>query len=240
MKKLLICLLLVCFIATNFAACIKQGSVGDINTEIDTSENTHTSPPRVIVFESVEELIEHKNLLNKSEEEKRKYYLSKGTFNNMSELTSDEEIKAFFDKIGNLPILHLNEASGYNLGYIQYTKDYGTIETVYKNENGFIRFYRYLPESKLLNNTDEKETISRPIAKEKLTVLNQTLDFQIMNDDEDCYRLFGRLNAFDSYVLLYLTDNAKKGFDLAAIEQNIVETTLNELMQQKASEIAIK
>ena len=75
MKKLLICLLLVCFIATNFAACTKQGSVGDINTEIDTSENTHTTPPRVIVFESVEELIEHKNLLNKSEEEKRKIYV---------------------------------------------------------------------------------------------------------------------------------------------------------------------
>jgi len=233
MKKLLICLLVVCFIATNFAACTKQGGASDINNENGTSENAHTSPPQVIVFESVEELIEHKNLLNKSEAEKREYYLSKGAFNNESELTSNEEIKAFFDKIGNLPILHLNEASGYNLAHIQYTEDYGTIDTVYTNDNGFIRFYRYLPDSKLLNNTDKTEPISRPIAKEKLTVLNQTLDFQIMNDDEDCYRLFGRLNAFDSYILLDLIDNTRSGFDLNAIEQNIVETTLNELMQQK-------
>ena len=232
MKKLLVIFMVICIIFS-FVSCAvnpKNTEQSDANLGNTTNENLASqSPPPALNFSSVNDLVELKSMLEKSEEEVKKFLKEK---NYIDTLYTKKEIEMFFEEIGNLQILHLTEASGYNLVDIQYVEDYGTIDTVYLNDDGFIRLYRYLPDSRLLSGSDKTEPISRPIAKEKLTVLNQTLDFQIMNDDERGYRVCSTLKAFDSYVLLYLTDNAKKGFDLNAIEQNIVETTLNELIEE--------
>ncbi len=240
MKKLLICLLLVCFIATNFAACAasnrteeKKGNSNIINSETENSELHYNTTPNIVSFDSLEELIEHKNLLDKSEEEVEQY-LSKSTFN--IALDSKDSLEAFFDKIGNLPILHIKELSGYKLTYIEYNISHGTVATVYANDNGYIRFDRYLPESKYLKNvleTDNGNNSASAIAKEKITILNKPVVLRVMDSTTSFYRVFGIFSVFDAKVRLLLADSVQKGFNMEAIEQNIVETTLNELMQQK-------
>ena len=233
MKKLLICLLLVCLISTNFAACTKQGSAGDINTENGASENTHTSPPMVLRFDSVGEVIELKGMLNKSEEDLTEY-LSNKSFN-MNGLNSKEDIEDFFEKIGDLKILHLKENSGYALSFIHYNIDSETVDISYENKNGYVKFTRYLPDSKSLSDSAEndKQESTLALAEEKLTILKEPIQLRVWNDTEKFYRLRSVFEMFGSRVIFVLCDKTKSGFDLNAIEQNIVETTLNELMQQK-------
>lgn len=235
MKKLFVYFLLVCIIAMNVVACTKAPyeNAGQSNPISGTVDNTHIDVPRVLRFESLEEVPELKEMLEKSDEEVTEY-LSEKSFN-MNGLNSKEDIEAFFEKIGDLKILHLKENSGYDLSFIHYNVDSETVDISYKNKNGYVKFTRYLPNSKSLSDSAEndKQESTLALAEEKLTILNEPIQLRVWNDTENFYRLRSVFDMFGSRVIFVLSDKTKSGFDLAAIEQNIIETTLNELIEQK-------
>ena len=229
MKKLLICLLLVCLIATNFAACTKQGSASDFNTENGTSENTHTDPPRMLDFSSLEEIIELKGVLEKNDEEVTEY-LAEESFD-MKGINSKKDIESFFEKTGNLRTLHIKEASGYKLQCMIYYIDKGCLLAVYANGEKRIRVLSYI-KNELSTNSAQKETESEATLaiKGRLTISNKTIDIRAFKNNSGVYKSGGKIDTTNSLTRI---DFSEQILEYQTMEQNIVETTLNELMQQK-------
>lgn len=230
MKKLLICLLLICLIVTNFAACTKQGGTGDINTEIDTSENVHYAPSRALTFYPVEELTELKCMLEKSEEEAKKFLQEKEYDDNG--LNSKKDIEAFFEKIGNLKTLHIKEESGCKLASIIYFVDYGYLMSIYEAGAGKVRVISYIEDELSANSTKENATVEKDvIVKGKLSISNKTVNITSSKNATGAYKMGGTLGTANSLVRISFTN--EEILSQKSLEQNIVETTLNELMQQK-------
>ena len=232
MKKLLAFILLVCMILS-LTACSPANDKQDEITDNNTTENVSSMPSRLVTFESIEELIELKEALEKDGEKLEKYF-KEGFY--LTDFRTKKEIEYFFEKIGIIPILHLEKASGYSLYFISYDIDFKIITTTYTNDDGYVKFEHYLPDSKASKpNADEFwENSPLPLAKEKITVLNKPVGFRIFEASKNpaIYRILGVFEFSDLPVRLILSNNEKKDFNLEAIEANIVETTINKLMEQ--------
>ncbi|MBR3961248.1 MAG: hypothetical protein IKK13_03440 [Clostridia bacterium] len=232
MKKLLAYILLVCMILS-LAACSPATDKQDEIIDNNTTENFNSGAPREVTFESIEELIELKGALTKSGEESKKH-LDEVLY--LTDFHSKQEIEDFFERIGNLPILHLEKASGYSLYFISYDIDFKIITTTYTNDDGYVKFEHYLPDSKALKNYTVAlwESSPEPWVKEKITVFNKPVGFRIFEASKNpaIYRIVGFFDFSDLKVRLTLSNNEKKDFNLEAIEANIVETTINKLIEQ--------
>ena len=73
MKKLLAYILLVCMILS-LAACSPATDKQDEITDNNKTENVSSMPSRLVTFESIEELIELKEALEKDGEKLEKYF----------------------------------------------------------------------------------------------------------------------------------------------------------------------
>lgn len=232
MKKLLAYILLVCMILS-LAACSPATDKQDEITDNNTAGNFNSGAPRKVTFESIEELIELKEALEKDGEKLEKYF-KEGFY--LTDFHSKQEIEDFFERIGNLPILHLEKASGYDLHHIAYSIDNSIVSTTYTNDDGYVKFEHYLPDSKSLKNYSVArwESSPEPWVKEKITVFNKPVGFRIFEASKNpaIYRIVGFFDFSDLAVRLILSNNEKKDFNLEAIEANIVETTINKLIEQ--------
>lgn len=238
MKKLFVFLLLFCLIATSLAGCDNTKPLE--NNQVDDNDVTcgGLGLPISIAFRSIDDIINLKNLMDKSDEEILEY--RKEFSWELYPIYSGEDIKEFFSKMGDVPFLYLKEDSGYKLSLIEYRINYGMLYSVFVSDDGHVRFEHYLPDSKASKpNADEFwENSPLPLAKEKITVLNKPVGFRIFEASKNpaIYRILGVFEFSDLPVRLILSNNEKKDFNLEAIEANIVETTINKLMEENKVE----
>ncbi len=150
----------------------------------------------------------------------------------MNGINSKKDIENFFEKIGNLKILHLVADSGYNLKSILYYIDYGCLDSIYATDSENIRVTSYLKDRLTANSTQENTAAEEDVTvKGKLTISNKSVNITGSKNAKSAYKMGGTLGTTNSLVRISFT--SEEILSQKSLEQNIVETTLNELMQQQ-------
>lgn len=230
MKKTTCLFICMCVMAFCFTACAggqaeNESPLTSRNSGVDT--NTPHDPPRVLTFKSFEEIAE----LNKTTEQEENVvieYLESHTFN-MNGLSSKADVVALFDQIGDLEVLHLKEASAYRVVDISYYVDYGYVMFTYRNIDNLVRFICYIGERETADQSSER-VIATEI--EKLTIENVAVSLYEVDTANGLFDLTGELNTSNSRITILLSSDESNGVR-KALEQNLVQITLQELIEQK-------
>lgn len=244
MKKMFLLILATC-ISFVFVACTSAlvedgdtigsniGAMGHDAIESDDAggdsfldENSH-EPPSVLYFDSLEEIAELKAMIDEDDENKIYKYLTEKNFY-MNGLSSQEDIVKIFAQIGDLTILHLDDASGYKLTGIAYYVDFGYVMSTYRTSDDMVRFYCYIKNESDATNSVESSTNGSTVTN-RLTVANEEIALHKVTATNSPFSLQGSVDTSNSHIDIRLTNEDQDTIN--DVNEHILLSTLNELIQ---------
>ena len=243
MRKLFICIL--CFGVICLAACSEgeieksrqntenqQSSISEnnVNTDDDNAETRNDLPyeaPYVLTFASFDEIAELREIVNKNKEEIESYLDSNGF--SMNGVTSKEDVNNLFDQIGDLNMLHLDDASGYKLVGISYYVSYGYIMSTYSNGNDTVRFICYIDDGEI--STDNNNMNTNSATAEKLTISGNVVSLYKIEDKDSPFELSGRFKTSNSNITILFSNQVEMNVVVEDIGANVVVSTFRDLIK---------
>lgn len=221
MKRLLVYILILCFVASCFAACsadkIEVGEQSDLPHEV----------PYVLTFDSFDKIAELREIVNKGNDEIENYLDINGF--SMNGLTCREDINNLFDQIGNLNMLHIDDASMYNLVEISYYASYGYVMSTYSNDSDTVRFICYINGGKVSADTNNVDTNSA--VTERLTIFGNVVSLFEIEDTDSPFELSGRFETPNSNITILLSNQEDMSVAVEDIGTNVVSSTLFDLIK---------
>ena len=246
MKKLYICIL--CLAAICLAACSEekiekswqntenhQSSISENNVNTDdgiddNAEKRNDLPhdvPYILAFDSFDKIAELREIVNKNNQEIESYLKSNGF--NMNGLRSKEDVNNLFNQIGNLNILYLDDASGYNLAGILYYVSYGYIMFTYSNGNDIVRFICYIDDGEISTNNNNMNTNSA--TAEELMISGNVVSLYKVEDTDSPFKLSGRFEISNSNITILFSGQEETNVVVENIRENVVVSTLLDLIK---------
>ena len=246
MRKLFICIL--CFAVICLAACSEgeieksrqntedqQSSISEnnVNMDDDIDDNAETrndlphEAPYVLTFASFDKIAELREIVNKNNEEIESYLDSNGF--SMNGVTSKEDVNNLFDQIGDLNMLHLDDASGYKLVGISYYVSYDYIMSTYSNGNDTVRFICYIDDGEIL--TDNNNMNTNSATEEKLTISGNVVSLYKIEDKDSPFELSGGFKTSNSNITILFSNQEEMNAAVEDIGANVVVSTLLDLIK---------
>ncbi|MDE7300170.1 MAG: hypothetical protein K2N94_15340 [Lachnospiraceae bacterium] len=265
MKKLYICIL--CLAVICLAACSEEKiekswentenqqsliSENNVNTDDgidDNAEKRNDLPhdvPYILAFDSFDKIAELREIVNKNNQEIESYLKSNGF--NMNGLRSKEDVNNLFNQIGNLNILYLDDASGYNLAGILYYVSYGYIMFTYSNGNDIVRFICYIDDGEIStdnNNmnmnscyiddgeisTNNNNMNTNSATAEELMISGNVVSLYKVEDTDSPFKLSGRFETSNSNITILFSNQEETNVVVENIRENVVVSTLLDLIK---------
>lgn len=215
-KNLISALILIC--SLYLVACSANGSNADTNelgypkfsedsetqeTEMnvgsevatDNQNGEYSEPPHMLLFDSYDQVIELRNLMNESDEEVVLQYLIAHNYE-MNGLSSKEDIANFFDKIGEMEIPYFEADSEWTFGAMLYEVESEELMITYCDGEQKTRFYCYL---------EEPDDFAKENSKhgEKEFIVNagkHKVDMYSVADDDNSHGVIGKFQTSNSYI----------------------------------------
>ena len=230
MKRMLV-LLLIC-LTVSFSACSSFNNNRTTSNELSatsmnesaTPDIDKSEPPYTLRFNSFEEIAALKNIVNQNEEVVKNYLADK-EYDMNGNIVSTEDIKALFDRIGDINMLHITKDSGYELVEVIYYIDYGYILTTYRQEKSLIRFYCYLE-------SDNYEETSSDSLVDTLLISEKTMNIYKVKDELSSNILKGRIRTNNSVINMCIIESEDEDYLLEEVKSNIILAPLSNLVKE--------
>ena len=154
-----------------------------VETVLENQEDECVEPPRRLLFDSREEILALKELIDETDETVILEYLSKKSYN-VNGLNSREDIVHFFEKIETLEMPYFENNGAWKLEHVMYYVETDVLELVYSDGEEIIRFFgywerpenfseEYSGENKVAINVGDKEVNLRFSSEEKPWVIGK-------------------------------------------------------------------
>lgn len=235
MKKLfagsiVLCTLLCCIGCSTDNTRDTTGQINDsIRTTVD-SGNEISGVPFILTFDSFGQIAELKNMLEEDENTVADYLESKdrSCYYSMNGILSKHDIVELFNDIGDLSMLHLDPASGYDLVNITYYLDYNYVMSTYEKGSEIVRFTCYI------SNSDETTTSnSGSIFKTDIvgnfSIGNKEIDLHKVEDVNSRFALASSIETTNSLITILFSDDNEETIR-NIIGENMVSSTLLDLI----------
>lgn len=222
------CIFLCCIGCSADTSKDKKDQTAVNNQNNDGFGDETSDVPYVLAFDSFEQIAALKNMLEEDENTVADYLNSNNY--SMNGLTSKRDIGELFNDIGDLNMLHLDPASGYDLGGISYYVSYNYIMSTYKNGSDMVRFICYIGnsnETTAWNSADvhETEIVSN------FSIGNKTIGLHNVDDENSPFALAGSIETTNSQIAMFFTDDNEETIR-NRIGENIVSSTLLDLIEK--------
>ena len=218
---ILLCILLCC------AGCSADQLDGNDDRVPTSGPQTSCGPhgvPEVLVFDSFEQIAELNSIATQDEETVAEYLDQKGF--SMNSLSTKSDVVELFERIGDLNMLHLDRASGYELADISYYITYDYIMSTYKSGDDIVRFICYVGSGDELTSSDVGNNESDFAGT--LIIGATSVGLRDVAETKTPYALSGRVNTTNSRITILLSENDEAKID--SIGANIILSNLMDLI----------
>ncbi len=230
MKNKLFIIILFCILLC-FAGCSADHPGGDVSDMVSGDQTSMSDSqtcgphgvPEVLTFDSFEQIAELNSIATQGEETVAEYLDRKGF--SMNSLSTKSDVVELFERIGDLNMLHLDRASGYELAGISYYVTYDYIMSTYTRGDDMVRFICYIGSGDELTSADIGNTESDFVGT--LSIGATSVGLRSVGETETPYALIGNLETTNSRITILLTDDEA---DIGAIGTNMVLSTLTDLI----------
>lgn len=213
-------ILVLCFFVGCFVAC--SGDKID-----DEQSNLPQDVPYVLTFDSFDKLAELRDVVNKSGDEINNYLATNGY--DMNGLTSKDDINNLFEQIGNLNMLHFDDASSYKLVEISYYVSYGYVMSTYSNDIDIVRFICYIKDEETSADMYSAELNSDVSAR--LTISGDVVSLYAIEEPNSPFELLGRFETPNSNITILLSNQENMSVTIEDIDTNVESSTLFDLIR---------
>lgn len=220
---ILFCILLCC---AGCSADHPDGDVSDLHVDgmlNDYQASTSCGPhgvPEILSFASFEQIAELNSIVAQDEETVAEYLDQKGF--SMNSLSTKSDVIELFERIGDLNMLHLDRASGYELAGISYYVTYDYIMSTYKSGEDIVRFICYVGAGEELTSSDIGNMESDLVGTFSIGATSVGL-YNVVETNSP-YALSGRVKTANSRITILLSANDEAKIDL--IGANIILSNL--------------
>ena len=224
----LLCILLCC---AGCSADHPNGEVSDLHVDGVLSgdqapmsgsqtDGEHRDVPEILFFDSFEQIAELNSMATQDEETVAEYLDQKGF--SMNSLSTKSDVLELFERIGDLNMLHLDRASGYELAGISYYVTYSYIMSTYKSGDDIVRFRCYVGAGDELTSSDIGNMESNFVGT--LNIGATSVGLCSVGETKNRYAFIGNLETTNSRITILLSENDEAKIE--SIGTNIVMSKL--------------
>ena len=200
--------------------------VSDDQTSMSDSQTCGShGVPETLRFDSFEQIAELNGIAAQDEETVAEYLDQKGF--SMNSLSTKSDVVELFERIGDLNMLHLDRASGYELVEILYYVTYDYIMSTYTCGDDMVRFICYIGAGDEPASSDIGNTESNFVGT--LSIGATSVRLRSVEETKTPYALIGNLETTNSRITILLSENDETKIE-NSISTNMVLSTLMDLI----------